>query len=479
MTDTLRGGEPVALSNRFLIGLCALWCAATIPLLHLGYGSDSDTWAVAQVAEHFFATHTYQISRSSGFPLFEIGSSPFVHAGPYWVANLPSLFAALSLLGAFAYLGRIGHFTHPRIVLVTLAFLPVFIKNATSLIDYLGALSFLTWAYVALVRGRLFTSAALIGVAAGFRPTSALMIAPVLTHVYLERRSVALVAKLAVTAGGVATAAYSPVLVTYGLRTGFKDMALSSSAKLMMVGYNALTLFGALQTVLVAGIVAHSLWRRTKEGRSFARAPLLRFHLVNVGVYCALFVFMPHEPEYLFPIAPSLMILLDAALDARSFALVGAVLLSYHVVRVELLGGASGHRTMTLRIAPGYTYRDIQARRFALSIRAAATAYRPERATIFMSCVDEIAGNNRAFEYIEKQGMFKQREGLFYSSVVVYRNERLAALRARGARIVIWKGQLGELAFRRRGDDSWKQYVEEISGLDELFGVHVEGAPLY
>src|SRR5262245_48751888 len=127
----------------FLIG----WLLITFPFTFLGYGSDGDAWLVARAAEQIWQSRHYVASRTTGFPLFEIALAPLVHLGGWRLSNLFPLLAGLGFVQALFYLSDRKQFAQPLLTIITLAFLPVVVKNASSTMDYLPALAILLWSY--------------------------------------------------------------------------------------------------------------------------------------------------------------------------------------------------------------------------------------------------------------------------------------------------------------------------------------------
>jgi len=229
------------------------------------------------------------------------------------------------------------------------------------------------------------------------------------------------------------------------------------------------------QTVVVAAIVALAL-RRHPE--AFQRHPMLGFHLVVIGAWSVLFLAMPHEPEYLLPAALSALLLLDRALDRGAMLLVAGVMLSYHAVRLEPLGGKSGHRTLTLSVRPGYTYRDVQARRFLLTTRAAAMRSKVDRPTMLLFGADWIPTNNPAWETVVPRQIFRQKDGELYISDAVD-TEHLLRFSRQGFRVVAWADGMAEFAGAHAHDEVLQSAVEIVPSLDDFLGQPTAGAALY
>src|SRR5437868_8580597 len=100
--------QEVAMSRRVQLILAATWLLLTTPLLNLGYGSDVDAWLVANRALQIWSTRSYARSRSTGFPLYELVVTPFVHVGGWIAANAIALVAGMVMLFLLTRLAERG-----------------------------------------------------------------------------------------------------------------------------------------------------------------------------------------------------------------------------------------------------------------------------------------------------------------------------------------------------------------------------------
>jgi hypothetical protein len=470
-------GAP-ALTARFLVPFTVIWLAVTLPILRLGYGSDPDSWLVARVGEIFWTQHEYHPSRSSGFPLYEMAVAPLVHTGHYWAPNAFSLLGAAALLASLVFLSHKGKLRHPHLVLTLVAFLPVILKNATCTVDYVITLSILAWAYVAMDAGKLTATILLVGVACGFRPQAVIYFGPVCLYIYLTTRSFRRTALLGLLGGAVAFLCYSPVLLTHGLLTGYKDYALGVSGQILMLGYNGLQVLGIIPTLLIAGIVVHVVRdRRRGVVVGAAEIPHLRFHLAVFGVYGVVFAAMPHEPEYLLPALFSLVLVLDAILDRRLMVAALCAALSYHAFRIEAIGGASANRKLALSLRQGYLARDISVRRFLLSTREALTRFTPDRPTLFMFGCDWATPLNPAWEEAERFVIYRKKGTDYYVSDALH-DYQVKEWRAKGVRVVLWRGFAKDFLALRPADD-WRDHVDVIDSLEDYLGAELQGQPMW
>jgi hypothetical protein len=464
----------VGFSRRARTLQLAAWLALVVPLATLGFGSDSDAWLVGRAAETIWHTGTYTLSRSIGFPLYELLVTPLVALGGWFMANLVAVASGVALLFALWRLTERGDLRHPLFVVVAILFLPVTVKNGSSTMDYLPALAILVWAYVALRAGRPAVCAILIGLASGFRASSVVFIVPTLLYTYQEGRSWREQSRLLVLAVLTAVLAYSPVLLRYGLRGLGGHIALDPQTRFFIGGYNALQLFGVIPSLFLIASLFYSL-RTVGKGRRERWTPEVTFQTAVIGVMAALFVLQPDEPEYLLPAVPFLMMLIDRLLGVRWLALLVVVLLSYHVVRLETVGGESGSRKIELSLKAGLTVADVQDRLFKLATRQAATMYVTAQPTVLMLGEAWIPTRNDAWTPVEVESlpMYKQRSGNLYISNRIWQEPQLRVLRRRGFRLVVWRGEKWELM--RAGTTDWRQYIKVIDDLAGFFGRPLSG----
>jgi hypothetical protein len=452
--------------------LLAAWLAIVLPMTLLGFGSDTDAWLVARNAERMWATGAYTASRTTGFPLHEILTTPFIRFGSWYASNLASLLFGVGLFAAVVYLGRRGRLSHPVLCLLSIAFLPAILVDSSSTMDYVFGLSTLTWAYVAMLEKKPVVSAVLIGVSVGFRPTNGLFIVPVAVYVYLKERTLSSILLPVVTAFVVGLVFYSPVLFAYGIRAPEKSINLhwDMKTRLLITGYKYLSLFGILQTMAIALIMLGGIWR---WGSSTRKSPFLAFHATNIVLWTLLFLVLPGEPEYLLPIVLSVVFAADKLLNRTAFAALTVVILSFNLVQLDMLGGESGDRELAISVQPGQTVVDIQDRSFKMSTRRAATDYVADQATVLMYGATWIPTLNAEWVYDPEYMLNRQRQGQLYVSRRILDERQLRRLSDRGFRLVVWRGQKQEFVYAGKLD--LLKYMEVIDSLDDFFGMRLSG----
>jgi hypothetical protein len=458
------------LNKRVRYLVIAVWCFFVAPMATLGYGSDGDAWRVARTAKAIWTAKQYSVSRSTGFPIFELLATPLVMAGKWYLSNLIALISGIAVIAALLRLARKGQLHHPILSIVGISFLPVITANASATMDYVPALALLLWAYVLTVERRWTPAAILVGVACGFRPTSGLFIIPVAIYTYLESRHISATLKALGLALLFGILAYSPVLLRYGIILPLHTATYGLTTRLLITGYNLVTLFGIIQTAVVCAalIPAVRSWMGSRSADSF-----LTFHFVNILIWVSLFLVMGDEPEYLIPIVPSIILILDRTLSKRRLAAVIVLLLSYSVIQFDVLGGESGKRTAEPRIRFGYDIVDVQDRLFKLSTRAAATRYVALRNTVLMYGRSWIPVSNDGWVYDEEHAMYRQREGSLFVSDRILDLERLKELSESDFRLVVWRGEKWD--YVRGNLIGWQDYVEVVDDLSDFFGVKLRG----
>jgi hypothetical protein len=452
------------------------WCLLLYPLTFLGYGSDEDAWLVARTAHRIWSSGHYVISRTIGFPLYEILITPLVHFGSWYLSNVFSLACGAVLLLALYRLADHDEFRHPVLSAIALSFLPIITKNAASTMDYIAALAVLIWAYVFMLQKKWLLSATLIGVACGFRPTSGIFLIPLLVFAYKEVVNSRIIFRIILLTLLVAILTYSPVLIYYGLRRPYSSIPLSLATRILMGGYNAFTVFGIAQSVFVVAVLTYLLYNQTKNSSGYIQTTHFEFHAINIAVWLFLFLLLPDEPEYLMPLVPSVIFLIDRLASKRLFSAVTVVLLLYHLIQLDLLGGESGNRKLTLSVRPGYTIADIQHRIFQLSLRSAATHYHAKQPTVFMMGYTYIPIENEGWVFDTRYEMFRQTNGKLYVSKRINDENKMRELRREGFKLIVWRAYKWE--YVRSGNSFWLKYVDVIDDLSAFFLTPITGKSL-
>lgn len=454
------------MSIRLFLLILVLWLIPVTYMAYFGYGSDEDAWIVGQEGLVIWESGNYTISRSTGFPLHELVMAPLSANGKWYACNDFSLLCGVAVMILFFLQNKIQPFRFPILLLIGFAFLPQILVNASSTLDYLPSLACWMVMYYFVLRKNYYVAALFVGLACGFRPSNGAFILPVCLILLLDKEylKAGFTFMLAFLSGVLA---YSPVLINYGILDPTREVSIPWLQNLMIGSYQFLILFGVWQTILISCILLiHSkkIIQRCQQNR------LVLLHVSSI-VFWLLFFFgiTSSEAEYLFPIIPSVLYLLDSLVSPLLFKISIASLLSYNIFSLEILGGESGNRKLAPTFTNGFTMRDFQDRKFKLWFREAATEFRSEEKTLLMFGSAYVLANNPDWEYAPGySNVIKQKDGNFYVSERILDPKQLQQLRAEGINLYVWNKRKWE--YLRLNVPGWEKYVIVVDDLEKFLG---------
>lgn len=320
----LASGDPFRLP--WGLGFVILYFAARAPWLPYGYGGDPDAWRVAASGIKLWKLGVYEVSRFPGYPVVEIGLSPFVVLGGPLAANAAT--AAVGLLGLLA-MDRAGRrLGLPSMGLVTLsvAFAPIFLVNTANTMDYVYALAGLQGALWALCAGRYGLAGLLFGLAVGCRLPTVVFAAPLGLWVLFGRRaSVGEVARFVLASAVTAIACYVPVVWEYGPRFfTHTNPEITEST----VSEYTLWATGVLPPLLFGGALADALRGRGRGVQpEVGDGPSNGLLLAGLmAVVLGLYAYLPIQSGYLLPALPFGAMLVARLATPASLAALGLAL---------------------------------------------------------------------------------------------------------------------------------------------------------
>ncbi len=328
--------------------LFALVFLSRWPFIFHGYGSDADAWRVVLAGKSILATGKYSVSRFPGYPIHEFGCALMANAGPLIVNGVT---AALSAVGAvfFALSMRELGYKHHIVGALALAFVPVVYINSTSNMDYVWALALILGSLHSVLVGRAISAGILLGLAIGCRITSGAMALPLallLIDQQKKVRSMQQVIKLCVPAFIIATLAFVPAYLVYGLAfLTFHQLhypPMTHVIQAFTVGTWGEIGLGAI----VLGTLAQTVWRRAQRARTAqddgsSRAAVAAW-LAAVLLYGLAFLRLPTTPGYLIPMVPFVILLLNRAFESRVFVAFCACLVISPFVGLDWPGLSKG-----------------------------------------------------------------------------------------------------------------------------------------
>jgi len=322
----------------FQLGVCVALPVflSRLPFLLPGYGMDPDAWRVVHSGWQLGTQGVYRPSRGPGFPVQELVVAALWRGGPLLLNGVTALLSAVAA-ACFALVLRRTLALRSWVCWLagmTLACVPVVYVESTTSMDYLWALAALMASLYALVCERRVWAGLLFGVAIGCRITTAIYGLPLVFLAVAPadgRRTRNALAWIG-PAAAVALLAYSMVLSqepwSFNVRY-FLDYQLGWISKLQIppakislpratldvwgdVGCIALVL-GALAAI-VPGL------RRSGGFQAALRSPLAWSSLIAIALGIALYFKLPHEPGYLIPIVPFVLLLFALLLRSQAFA---------------------------------------------------------------------------------------------------------------------------------------------------------------
>lgn len=352
--------------------IVAAVCVVAVPLIVSGPGNDLDVANTFRSGRSIARHGAYLPSRAPGAPVHESIVGVLDLVGGPMLTNLASLVAAVALLiGLDRLLAEegVGLGRHWAVLLV--AANPWFLVAATSTVDYLFALAFVTWSAVMLRRGHPVAAGVLAAAAMGSRIGTAVLVGAVLLAELTDRtedRRSTLVPCL--TAGAVAAVGTVMLFVPSVIEAGglaFAQNDFDTASPLVHLGRAAvknLTLLGVLASLVVLAAlpsVARSLtgWRVSW---------LIRFAVPALLLSQVVFVRFPWKMAHLLPCLVLGALLLAVALADRPRLLMALVALQllYAVVHIQVVEpddpNAASSGRLTFDIAWGPLVADWQCR---------------------------------------------------------------------------------------------------------------------
>ena len=337
----LFAGPPAELALFAVVAAIAF--AMRLPFLGPGYGTDADAWGVAYAARQIADTGKYYPSRFPGYPVQEFVCSWLWRGGPALLCGASALMSALAA-GFFALVFRRVGGREALLAGVAFASVPALHVASVQSLDHAWALAFaLAASYIALRSQPLF-SGVLLGLAIGSRLPSAVWIVPIgaMLAVAVEPRlRVVSLSWFAASALAVAALAFLPLVSSTGL--GFLRFYEQGFIPLVWVLKQAsVDLWGVPGTlaliVALAGAVA------TRAEKSPVVAPARPAHavvrlgwLAGIAGVALMFARLPHDPAYLLPAVPLLLLWLAGRVRPVLFrALCVALCLSPWILKIRL-----------------------------------------------------------------------------------------------------------------------------------------------
>ena len=306
-----------------------------VPLLNLGFGSDSDSWRVAISAFDLHYFGIYHPSRFPGYPLPEFFNSLIINYG--WLAtNIATMILSLISVIIFAKILKELNIKNKGLIVITYAFLPILWVNSASTMDYMWALTFIMFTWFFIIRKQYALAGLIMGLAIGSRITSSLLILPFVYLILSENKRINDVIYYLIAAIMTSLILYLPLFLQYNLGfLTYQPVLMGALAIFLDVCQN----FGLLAVIFA--LILFILSSKSLLHKVFEKDTLTLFLLFSVGIVFILYVKTPYEVAYLIPAVPFLLILLNNITKEKFFIILCILLISNSFVSFTLVDSSN------------------------------------------------------------------------------------------------------------------------------------------
>jgi hypothetical protein len=313
-----------------------------LPFLDVGYGNEQDGWRVASAARYIGTTGEYRASRLPGFPIVEFVCSLVRIQGP-WAMNLLTALASAIAVGTLALI--VKHYRCKDFILLalTFAFTPIVFINSTITMDYLWAMMFVMFSWYAGLKVRPITAGLFLGLAAGCRITTAVMLIP-FALLFFEKQdlksSFYKIVKFWIATGIGIIIAYLPVFLNYGIRfiTDYKRDSIPSF--IVIAKFVTIDVWGVIGSIAIASILMLTLINSRKNFDPSIPTALshenVRVWIAVLTLFIVEFALHPMKGAYLIPAIPFFLLFSARYLRRNQFLIMcAAIILSSFFVGID------------------------------------------------------------------------------------------------------------------------------------------------
>ncbi len=302
-----------------------------LPFLSAGFGVEEDSWLLPLTAKNMALSGHYELSRAPGHPLQEIIYSWMWNAKPFYY-NLLSAIASVIAVVFFALALKQINFKHYLFASFAFAFAPVVFISSTYTIDYMLAMAFVMGSFYFLLKHNLWLSGIFLGIAIGFRLTSAVMLIPFcILLLPLSKGGLRGIIILTFSTGIIGLLTYLPVITTYGISfLTFSDQF--PYPNLPKVFYKAtIGVFGTIGIIAILFFTMKLLFRvflanqtsiPSTRDKTFEVSDANFFFYASFAViviYIISYLRLPQKSAYIIPAVPFIILLFGYYLSSREF----------------------------------------------------------------------------------------------------------------------------------------------------------------
>jgi hypothetical protein len=314
-----------------LVFLSFIVFISRIPFLWAGYGSEEDSWLLPLTAKNIALSGAYEMSRAPGHPIQELIYSLMWNAGPV-AYNLLSALASVVAVVFFALALKNLNFKPYLFASFAFAFTPVVFISSTYTIDYMLAMAFVMGSFYCitspLAGARTWLSCIFLGIAIGFRLTSAAMLIPFAILLFAYRKSgLKRVSLFICLTSVVGILTYLPVIKTYGLSfftysdqfpyPNFPKVFFKATSGVFgLTGIVAIIIFFASSRTSPSAREKGQANFTLKEGSPGAVILACTMALI---IYILSYLRLPQKSAYLIPAIPFIILLFGYHLSNKAF----------------------------------------------------------------------------------------------------------------------------------------------------------------
>ena len=450
---------------RAYLPVLILVTATRLPFVDLGAGVDPDAWRNVEAFRENYEQKTYTgpAYTGPGRPLFEIGMAFLSFGENNWRAiNCATFVAFLFSFLAFEKVARYYRVSHTKLLMVCYALTPILWVNSVNAMDYCYSVSAFLWTLYFFLSGRPYVAGVLFALTIGLRITYGIFYLPfcviLLMRWKLGNVKIQDAVAFILISGSLSSLLYVPSYTAIG---GSMFMTVpnpeSIEKTLVRAAFELFEGFGPFAVVAFPIVLAFhrtQLLSTMRTDREFATLTVMSVFLVGL-----LYLVKPHEPEYLLPVAPLLIILIGKIQfnTARpAYALVGSLLL-YSVVNVEFVRRCADEPEVQPRLTYGLPARSYFVRKHDLRLRSELERFgvSPKSVLVAPNKYSVITTRNERCKKVELEGVSGEiaqygTEDILVASLLSH--EDIGTLRDRGFRIYYLEGSRKYLKLVKRFD---------------------------
>lgn len=305
------------------ITLLLITFLSRLPFLFAGYGSEDDSWGLVQNARLMAETGQYSYSRLPGHPVQEYVLMFMPEAGAFAMNLLSALFSVLAVW-AFAECMKLLKLPHVLLWSLIFSLVPVFFVSGTYTIDYSWGLAFILWAFNFQLRGNLIWAGLFIGLAAGCRLTSVLVLPAFFWAIHSQNNWKLSVRKILITgsvAGLTLVICFIPAIINYGLSFFDTYKLPYPSLPKVIVKYT----YGVWG---ITGIIAIIILKLNflKNNKTLLEKSEFQALLILFFTFSLAFFILPQKSSFMIPAVPFALFIAASIPVSRKTLIINSVL---------------------------------------------------------------------------------------------------------------------------------------------------------